>query len=75
MWHISFTGIYGHMMRHTDDCGSCGHRTVITLRQLDVVVVLAVVHSSVLIEMEPSFSNLVGRTFQMVLIWLPSGKF
>ena len=75
MWHISVTGIYGHMMRHTDVCGSCGHQTVLTLRQLDVVVVLAVVHSLVLIKMEPSFSNLVGRTFKMELIWLHSGKF
>ena len=63
------------MMRHTDDCGSCGHQTVLTISQLDVVVVLAAVPSLVLIEMEPSFSNLVGRTFKMVLIWLRSGKF
>jgi hypothetical protein len=75
MWHISVTGIYRHMMRHTDDCGSCGHQTALTLRQLDDVVVLAVVHSLVLIEMEPSSSNLVGRTFKMVLIWLHSGRF
>jgi len=75
MWHISVTGIYVHMTRHTDDCGSCGHRTVLTLRQLDVAVVLAAVRSLVLTKMEPSFSNLVGRTFKMVLIWLHSGKF
>ena len=55
------------MMRHTGDCGSYGQQKVLTLRQLDVVVVLVVVHSLVLIEMEPSFSNLVGRTFKMEL--------
>jgi hypothetical protein len=63
------------MTRHTDGCGSCGQQTVLIRRQLDVVVVLAVVRSLVLIEMEPSFSNLVGRTFKMVSIWLHSGKF
>lgn len=62
------------MMRHTGDCGSYGQQKVLPLRQLDVVVVLAVVHSLVPIEMEPSFSNLVGRTFKMELTWLHSGK-
>lgn len=75
MLHISVTGTCVHMMRHTDDCGSCGQQMVLTLRQLDVVVVLEVVHSLVPIEMEPSFSNLVGRTSKMVSIWLHSGKF
>jgi hypothetical protein len=62
------------MMRHLRDYGSCGQENVQTLSQSGAVVVLAVVHSLVITEMEPSFSNLVGRTFKMELIWQHSGK-
>lgn len=73
--HISAAGIYAHMMRHISGCGSCGQEKVQILRQLGAVVVLVAVHSLVATEMEPSFSNLVGRTFKMELIWQHSGKF
>lgn len=73
--HISAAGIYAHMMRHISDYGSCGQGKVQILRQLGAVVVLVAVHSLVVTEMEPSFSNLVGRTFKMELIWQHSGKF
>jgi len=71
----SFAGIYAHMMRHTSDYGSCGQGKVLILRQLDVVVVLEVVHSLVVTEMEPNFSNLANRTLKMELIWQHSGRF
>jgi hypothetical protein len=73
--HIPVTGIYAHMMRHIRDYGSCGQENVQILNQLDDVGVLVVVHSLVVTEMEPNFSNLVGRTFKMELIWQHSGKF
>jgi hypothetical protein len=73
--HISVAGIYACMMRHISDCGSCGQEKVQILRQLVAVVVLVVVHSLAVTKMEPNFSNLVGRTFKMELIWQHSGKF
>jgi hypothetical protein len=69
------TGTYAHMTRHTSDYGSCGQERLLILNQLDAVVVLVVVRSLVITEMVQNFSNLVGMTFKMELIWQHLGKF